>query len=63
MDATEAILTRRSTRNYKQADSSAVRRDAPLSDYTCEDYFRDFEFDYLGFEGVPDETAADSKDA
>ena len=28
-------------------------------DYTYEDYTKDFEFDYLGFDGVPDEPAAD----
>ena len=26
-----------------------------LSSYTFEDYLRDFELDYLGFDGVPDE--------
>ena len=26
-----------------------------LSSYTFEDYLKDFELDYLGFDGVPDE--------
>jgi len=27
----------------------------PDSDYTIEDYYSDFELDYLGFSGVPDQ--------
>lgn len=29
-----------------------------ISDYTYEDYLKDFELDYLGFDGVPNEPAA-----
>ena len=28
-------------------------------DYTFEDYTRDFELDYLGFDGIPDEPVSD----
>ncbi len=30
-----------------------------LSIYTYEDYIKDFELDYLGFDGIPDEPTAD----
>lgn len=35
-------------------DSAAGRRECPLSSYTYEDYLKDFELDYLGFDGIPD---------
>ena len=34
----------------------------PDSDYTIEDYYSDFELDYLGFSGVPDQSGSSSKD-
>ena len=39
--------------------SSPKRRSSPLSEYTIEDYFKDFELDYLGFDGVPDKPGSD----
>lgn len=31
----------------------------PAEEYTFEDYTKDFELDYLGFDGVPDEPVTD----
>lgn len=30
-----------------------------IESYTFEDYIKDFELDYLGFDGVPDEPVSD----
>ncbi len=30
-----------------------------IESYTYEDYIKDFELDYLGFDGVPDEPVSD----
>ena len=40
-------------------DDFAKRNNCSLSSYTYEDYIKDFELDYLGFDGLPDEPAAD----
>ena len=47
---------------FEYSDSSAERYDCFLDSYTYEDYIRDFELDYLGFDGVPGEPAPDLKD-
>lgn len=43
-------------------DSTEKNRVYPDSDYTIEDYYSDFELDYLGFSGIPDQSGSTSKD-
>ncbi len=40
-------------------DDFAKRNNYSLNSYTYEDYIKDFELDYLGFDGVPDKPTAE----
>ena len=40
-------------------DDFVKSNNCSLSSYTYEDYIKDFELDYLGFDGIPVEPASD----
>ena len=47
-------------KNFTGPDNTEKMRVYPDSDYTLEDYDKDFELDYLGFDGVPDRSGANT---
>jgi hypothetical protein len=47
-------------KNLTGPDNTEKMRVYPDSDYTLEDYYKDFELVYLGFYGVPDRSGANT---